>query len=339
MFQLTPSELEQRRRRCSPLVAKLRKLDREFVTQCNICGTRQNYIIADHDRYGFSIRTALCAHCGLIYMMDRFTPASYSEFYGSGSYRDLVASFAVMSREKKASRSTIKVGNYAADLIGGLQGYLAMDSSARLLDIGGSNGQVAQALVKAFGFTATVLDPSREEIEAAKTAGLDGVIGSIEEWQTDEKFDLILLCKTVEHLYDLRGALTKIRSFLKPGGLFYCDINDYLEISRRAGTPQAISKIDHCFWLTPETAPVIFGATGWQIVSIRKTVSPRIMGVLLSAAEEVGEKPEQQLLPPHWSAQQFRRLREIEDQWREEGKTSPGNGWFGRKLRKLSRNN
>ena len=73
------------------------------------------------------------------------------------------------------------------------------------------------------------------EIEAARRHGLIGIIGSAETWETDERFDVVMLCHTIEHLYDLRATMAKARRYLTRGGLFYCDCLDYMELCRMTG--------------------------------------------------------------------------------------------------------
>ena len=95
--------------------------------------------------------------------------------------------------------------------------------------MGGSAGQVALEFQNFFRIDATVLDPAEAEVAAAKKAGLEAYTGSIEQWSSEERFDLILLCRTIEHVQDLRGVLSRIRRLLQPDGLLYCDIVDFTE--------------------------------------------------------------------------------------------------------------
>jgi len=130
---------------------------------------------------------------------------------------------------------------------------------ARLLDVGGSAGQVALEFQNFLGVEATVLDPAEAEVAAAKRAGLETYTGSIEQWTSKERFDFILLCRTIEHVQDLRGVLARLRDLLTAEGLLYCDIVDFTEACGLMGHPEA--KIDHCYWMTQESAPGIFRAS------------------------------------------------------------------------------
>ena len=97
---------------------------------------------------------------------------------------------------------------------------------------------------------------------------LEAVVGSVEDWQTDEKFDLILLCRSIEHLFDLRFAMARIRSLLEAGGLFYVRHRRLHGNVPHDGSPQTFTKVDHCYWLTQTTALQIFRPIGFELVSM-----------------------------------------------------------------------
>ena len=282
-FNIHPADLQRRRQRCAPVVERLSKYDLTQATRCNVCDSPRYAVLSTHDRYGFPARTAVCLQCGLIYVVDRFTPKGYSDFYNDGCYREMISQF-------KAKRQTIAAIDkaqiaYTAGLIASMKGYLPGASGARLLDIGGSTGYVANEFQKHFGLRATLIEPSSEEVAAARKLGLDAHVASLEDFRCEEQFDVILLCRTIEHLYDLKLSMTRIRDLLKPGGIFYCDIAEFMEICRREGPPEAITKIDHTYWLTQETARGIFATLGFQIAGAHLTLPPDQLGFLLQKAE------------------------------------------------------
>jgi SAM-dependent methyltransferase len=316
LFSIHPSQLFRVRQRCKPTLKKMTEFPTVFVDECNICGSKKKAIISEMDRYGFPARTAVCLHCGLIYIVDRFTVEGYTDFYHKGIYRELISKF----KGKPHTIEQIKSAqvNYTGILIRSLEGLLPVSRNAKLLDVGGSTGLVARAFVDHFGFMATVLDPAPTEIDATESLGLKGIVGSIEDWETKEEFDLILLCRTVEHLYDLKKALTKIRKLLKPNGYFYCDIADFPEICRREGPPQATTKIDHVFWLSQETVIPIFNSLGFELITVIKTLPPDQIGFLLRASELMDLKP----VSLEWGNMLIRKFREIETDWQIYGRES-----------------
>ena len=316
MFQIHPSDLERRRKRCAPLIEKLSKCARAPTDKCNVCGSPKAAILCTQDRYGFPGRTAMCLECGLIYNLDRLTAQGYADFYERGGYRQLIGKF--KNTEQSLERVHASQASYAANLLRTFEGLIPQNPKGSLLDIGGSTGLVAQEFQKRLGYRPTILEPSSDEVAKARSLGLEAVVGSVETWQTDEKFDLVLLCRTVEHLYDLSLALTKIRTLLKPGGLFFCDIAEFLEIVRREGPPEATAKIDHAFWLTQETAPAIFASFGFEPVSLQLTLPPDQVGFLWQAAEP---RPLQSR-DPKWIQGTLRFFRQVKTDWHRYGSKS-----------------
>jgi SAM-dependent methyltransferase len=317
-FLISPAELELRRARCRPVVQSLSGAARQFVPECNLCGSENSCVLAYNDRYGMPIRTAMCTSCGLVYLMDRLTQDGYSDFYRDGAYRKLASAFA-------GSVATIEdlqadQGAYAKNLMRFLDGRISRDRAIRVLDVGGSSGQVVQELAQRFGVRGTVIDPSEEEIAAARRIGLEGIVGTVETWDTAERFDMILMCRTIEHLWDLRGSIEKIRRLLTPDGLFYCDFLDYMELCRMTGHPQTVSKVDHCYWLTLDNAPALFRAMGFDVVSLHMVPNPQFIGLLL-----------RQCAPATISAMQWpqaqpaiRALQQIITEWKRESAEPAG---------------
>jgi SAM-dependent methyltransferase len=308
-FLIPPADLQERRKRCKLEVSRLESSQLETVIRCNVCGSPRHAILATRDRYGFFLRNAVCLDCGLFYLVDRFTSAGYSDFYESGSFRTLSCQF---------NGWTHTIGQVQADqlcyantLATVLAGLVPRQHVGRLLDVGGSAGIIAREVGKKFGLQGTVLDPAAEEVAAARTSGVEGFVGSIEEWQTSDRFDLILLCRSVEHVCDFRFAITRIRDLLKPSGLFYVDIVDFMEMCRTYGAPETFTKVDHCYWFTQTTALAIFRAVGFDIVSMN-FVSSFGPGFLLRACE-----PSLVVTPAtDRILSQFEEILNIEREWR-----------------------
>jgi SAM-dependent methyltransferase len=312
-FQIHPTELSRRRARCAPIIERIARFEQMRSTVCNICGSDSAAILSKTDRYGFPGRSAMCLCCGLIYNMDRFKPEGYTEFYVKGVYRQLIGAF--KSIEQSIGRVHAGQIQYAANLVRSFDGVIPKNPKGRMLDVGGSTGLVAQEFQKHFGHQPTILEPAEDEVKKAKSIGMDAVVGSLETWQTDEKFDVILLCRTVEHLYDLRLSLTKIHALLKPGGLFFCDLAEFLEIVRREGPPEATTKIDHVFWLTQEMAPAIFRMLGFELAAMQLTLPSDQVGFLLRATDPRPLQP----VSPAWIHEKLRFFREVTTDWNRYG--------------------
>jgi SAM-dependent methyltransferase len=332
MFLIHPSDLELRRKRCRGEADRLLRLQREHVISCNVCSSQRHSLVCATDRYGLPLRMALCLDCGLFYLVDRFSAAGYSDFYGSGAYRTVSSQFNGVTHAIDDVQSNQVA--YARNLARSLAGFVPARRTGKLLDVGGSAGIVAREIAKEFGLRGTVLDPATDEVAAARAAGLDAVVGSLEDWNTTDKFDLILLCRSIEHLFDLRQSLALIRSLLTPEGLFYCDIADFMEMCRLMGPPETFTKVDHCYWLTQSTALQIFRSLGFELVSMNIVSGPAQVGFLLRACAPAPER----LTSQAQTLAQVEEIQWIEREWREFGATSLGpKDWLRRKAYRVKR--
>lgn len=331
-FLIHPSDLEQRRKRCAAEVAHLTKFRREVVSHCNICGSPRQAILNSRDRYGLPFRNAVCLDCGLFYLVDRFEFTAYSDFYATGAYRTVTCQFnGVVHTMGKVQSDQV---SYAKSLVGVLSGLVPVTRSGKLLDVGGSAGIVAREVASQFGMSGTVIDPASDEIEAARAAGIDAYVGSVEDWQTQDRFDLILLCRSIEHLFDLKFSLSRIRSLLTSQGLFYCDIADFMEMCRIIGPPESFAKADHCYWLTQSTALRIFQSVGFEVVSMNIVFGVGQVGFLLRACEP---RPFQSSVETQ-TVEQVEEIHTLEREWGNFGSTSLGpKDWLRRKAYRAKR--
>lgn len=224
----------------------------EYVP-CNLCGSVDTETLATTDRYGFPARTVRCERCALVYLNPRMTKDAYARFYRDGIYRQLVSKF--HGREINAKTIQPEQLVYAEQVAKFLKPHVrTMDRT--LLDIGGSTGVVARALAQRFGLSATVLDPAPDEIAEAK--GLTVVEASIEDYEPRERYDLVTLCQTSDHVLDLAATLGKIRRLMDAGGLFFVDIVDYDQTK--------VSKVDHPYNLTRATMLSYLSRAGFRLV-------------------------------------------------------------------------
>jgi len=89
-----------------------------------------------------------------------------------------------------------------------------------VLDVGGGTGWMLDVLKRAdqrIQFTQSVdIDPrAREGAEAKGHAYFEG---TIEQFETDKRFDLVLLLNLIEHVADPKAVMQKAGDLLKPGG-------------------------------------------------------------------------------------------------------------------------
>lgn len=240
---------------------------KEWPLTCNLCGARGHAVeVATRDRYGYPATFVVCRCCGLGYLCPRLSATQYAHFY-SDIYRPLVSAY--HGRRIDAETLQLEQHGYATELAAFLLPLLPSPPQT-ILDVGGSTGVVASVLATGLNARATVLDPSPDELAVAHAAGMETITGFVEDFDPGERrWDLVLLCQTIDHLLDVRGTLAGLRQMIAAGGRAFVDIVDVDVLLRRTGSIERVVKIDHPYYLTRSTAVALFALTGFTIVAER----------------------------------------------------------------------
>jgi ubiquinone/menaquinone biosynthesis C-methylase UbiE len=240
--------------------------ERQPVAACNLCGSTDHEEIARRDRYGYPAQLRLCRRCGLAFLSPRLTPAEYAAFY-ERVYRPLVSAY--HGRRIDAETVQDDQRHYAQELVAFLRETLPTPPGS-VLDVGGSTGIVAAAVRDAFGAEATILDPAPDELAIAAAAGLETVAGFAEDFDAGgRRWDLVLLCQTIDHLLDVAATLASLRRMVAESGRAFVDALDYVRVARRNGSLEEAVKIDHPYALTRETAEAYCLRAGFRVVAER----------------------------------------------------------------------
>jgi len=97
---------------------------------------------------------------------------------------------------------------------------------SRVLDVGTAGGAFLDAATR-YGYDAVGLEPSRYLVEQGRKRGLNIEQGTIDTNPLKPgSFDLVCLWDVIEHLTDPKGALSKIRTLLKPDGVLLINFPD-----------------------------------------------------------------------------------------------------------------
>ncbi|HEY6892088.1 MAG TPA: class I SAM-dependent methyltransferase [Solirubrobacter sp.] len=240
-------------------------LPHEAVRACNLCGSAHQVEVARTDRYGYPVKLTICATCGLGYLASRLTAEAYAAFYRE-VYRPLVSAY----HGRRIDAETVQAEQrlYAGELAAWLRGAGGL-APRSVLDVGGSTGVVAAAF-DGPGVALTVLDPAPQELAVAAAAGMQTIAGFAEDFDAgDQRWDLVLLCQTIDHLLDATATLTALRGLLAPGGRAFVDILDVSWVLSRVGTIEGAYKIDHPYYFTRTTALALFARCGFTVVAER----------------------------------------------------------------------
>ena len=240
---------------------------REALAACNLCGGTRFVALTHRDRYGYPAPADACRGCGLVFLNPRMTAGAYGRFY-DGVYRPLVSAF--HGRLIDATTIQDEQRAYAVERGDFLRRFLAAPASPaarRLLDIGGSTGVVAAHFMREFGLEGTLIDPAPLEVAQARRLGLETITGLIEDHDfAGRRFDLVIICQTVDHLLDIAGTLARVRSLLTEGGLLFIDIVDFRAAYLRQWSVEDAVKIDHPYYLTESAMTAYLRRAGFDVL-------------------------------------------------------------------------
>lgn len=260
------------------------KQEKTNIVNCNLCHSNNFTIITHVDRYGYNAKATACNNCGLVFLNPVMNSNSYHEFY-SNVYRPLVSAY----HNRVIDSQTIQAEQreYARTLIDFISPVFKANSGS-ILDIGGSTGIVAKTIGEKFNMDITVLDPAADELIHAKNLNMEIVPGFIEDYNPNgKKFDLILLCQTIDHLSDALGTLKKIHKLLNMGGVFFVDIVDFRAAYLRNNKIEEAIKIDHPYYFTEETIELMLNIAGFSIIKKNYASDQLHVGYMCSKSKEL----------------------------------------------------
>lgn len=205
------------------------------MSSCHACCRRLNEVwaTATDVEYGTTserFRYLLCTHCDALSIdplpearLEEIYPPTYYSFTSGGEVLD--ADRNLVTRVK--ARLDRRAFGRALDLAGSPR-------TPRVLDVGGGSGDISARLVASVpGAQATVVDIDPRSIEQAQSRGLEGWVGRFEDFDTEERFDLVLMLNLVEHVANPGSVLRKAAELLTPSGVAWIQTPNFHSLDAR----------------------------------------------------------------------------------------------------------
>jgi hypothetical protein len=98
------------------------------------------------------------------------------------------------------------------------------------------------------------------------------------------RWELVLLCQTIDHLLDVGATLASLRQMTAEHGHAFVDVLDLVISARKQGSLEGAVKIDHPYYLTRDTARAFFAQAGFDPVAERLSADGHL-GFVLAAAQ------------------------------------------------------
>ena len=215
---------------------------REIEVECPVCGEKEFKNVCSVDRIGLKVQTVMCARCPTMYSRKRLDERSLSVFY-STFYREMYTG----SSDPTASWFEEQVSSGRRILLQLTElGVTRQElSGKRILEVGCGSGGILIPFTE-IGAEVVGIDFDDTYMAAGRKRGLNLVARSVYEFESDKKFDLIILKDVLEHLPDLDLVLQKLKSLLSETGKIYIQVptfegleflgykNDYLRYFQNA---------------------------------------------------------------------------------------------------------
>jgi len=147
-----------------------------------------------------------------------------------------------------------------------------MPPRARVLDAGAGGGRLVAELGRR-GHRAYGIEPSARSRERALAAGLDVRDETLDSHEASG-LDAVVLWHVLEHLDHPRGALERVRGWLRPGGLLLVGVPNVASTQARIAGPGWLhfDAPRHRVHFTPRGLAEILGATGLQPIGASHAV-------------------------------------------------------------------
>lgn len=148
---------------------------------------------------------------------------------------------------------------------------LKFKKEGKVLEVGCSTG-IMLSLLKNLGWEVVGVEISKKAAEVAAKRGIPVTVRDFMQTNLSEKYDLVILNHTLEHMeYPVR-VLEKIKSLLSPSGLLYIDLPNFGGLSAKLlGTNWPLLLPDEHLWHFSEKAlKLLLKKTGFKIVYVEK---------------------------------------------------------------------
>jgi SAM-dependent methyltransferase len=153
-----------------------------------------------------------CTACGLVFMDPMPTRAELPTLYPS-KYQNFDALRNVVARAL--------LDRYYARQAALCDRFLPEDGA--FLEIGCATGELLERVQRTRNHKVRGIELSRDACEQAWARGLDVFHGTVDEFDTGERFDMVFMSHVIEHVLDPVATMHRVAALLRPGGVLYLE--------------------------------------------------------------------------------------------------------------------
>jgi len=241
------------------------KLTRSHLDCCPQCGSLERVIVAQKDRYGDNVISALCKGCGLFYSVNPFDEVSTSHFYRD-YYRDLYTKS--VDRAESIERQYAKALNRLDFYAGALQAAGFECEKDLLVELGCGAGW-SLAAFQACGARVIGLDYDKEFLAIGRAKGLD--LRDLNEAPAIvhvRDAAMVVAREVIEHTSDPYSFLAEANALLRPGGYLLLTTPPLEEIPFGYASGRVLGTLQnaHYFLFDRQTLGTYLAQAGFDVV-------------------------------------------------------------------------
>ena len=184
------------------------------IRKCPICGSKKrNVVYIQRYTSHFNHQIVNCCDCNFIFVGNVPSKKYYEKYY-----RDQSKYEGIRKHEIHENQTIIELLNFVKQNV---------TKKANILEIGCSTGYLLSVLKKDGYENLLGIEPAPKCRDIAKKEyDLNVKTVDLENFNSSEKYDLIILSAVLEHLVELKDSIEKIKNLLKDGGYLYIGVPD-----------------------------------------------------------------------------------------------------------------
>lgn len=210
--------------------------------RCRICGQmefEQKLAVRDIRYRTSAVRyeVVMCRQCGVWMTCDDAEIVDPSMFYVDdyGAFIDKKAQVPARTGRTQIAKTPWYLSRFPHVANGRLAWtrVIGMRPDMSILDVGCGTGRIGTHLMNAFACQVTGIEPNSQAAQIARAKGLRVHTGVLEDFETQQKFDLVLLIHVLEHVPDPVQTLHRISQLLEPNGRVVIAVPNVNAIDRK----------------------------------------------------------------------------------------------------------